>query len=666
MISAILKVFLLILLIYSSFVSIYINLIKKQYDLLSLFFSFSLCSFCLLLFYHIYKNPFKKTIKTNKKTILILGVCFVSLLIGFFKVHAQYSRGLHVAEIGQASESKNIMEFSYRQQQPPLDYYFSAFSRQMLSESKLSVRFHAMVFYLLLCFIFPLGLYYYSSFLISALGSLLFLINHTTSLHSVDARPLNLALITGFLLLFFYINFALSEKKQSLIPLICSQYLFIISIGLQPLIFIMSLFISSFWLFFYSQKETFKKLFLSHVITAGLSFPFYFKMLVFGRSASKFKDISFSSIADYFNQWNLSLFVEKYFFAFYDKMLLSFLFPVLGWLFLILLKKQKLNKKTLLLLSSTIIFPLFFDAFFMLGIQYHSNNWYFITFSLFLVFCFVFICQALNSYLKQKKYYFYILIPFLTLFCINSYLQALKIKNETRFYYPYQDDSIEKVYAYLKLRGNLEDFILEFKLIAFLSDIFVNEIQLQLQQSFFHDPNTHPSSFISTEIPYTRKEPFFYELGNIRIYYNEKINYKSNNQTIFFISNKEVEHREDVSEKILSQFFQKKTIGRFVVFEYILSSNDKEQEYISLLRKIKNKTPEQYQSSLLETLLYYYFKKKEKTKFNRLLKEYKELKKQLPEYTVRFKYPIHFDHQRRINFFESLDWSSEAGISSNE
>ncbi|MCZ0931622.1 MAG: hypothetical protein OXJ52_00495 [Oligoflexia bacterium] len=363
----------------------------------------------------------------NKKTFFISVICLISLLIGFFNVYSQYPRGLQVSEIGQFSNSENVMEDSYKQQQPPLDYYFSDFSRQLLSESKFAVRFHAMLFYLLLCLALPLGLYYHSSLLISVLGSLLFSINHITRLRSVDARPLNLALLTGFLFLFFYINFYQSKGKQSLIPVLCSQYLFILSIGLQPVIFVIALFLSSFWLFLYSQRETFKKLFLSHIITAVLSFPFYFKMLMFAKSAEKFREMSFPSIIHYLNEWSLSQFIGKYFFTFYDKMFLSFFYPFLGG-FLLIIIKQKTDKKTLLLLSSTVIFPLIFDVLFSVGIHYHNRHWYFIVLSLFLIFSFACIGHFLNNYLKQKKYYFYLLIPFLILFSGNVYLQILEIK----------------------------------------------------------------------------------------------------------------------------------------------------------------------------------------------------------------------------------------------
>ena len=658
------QVFLSALLFYSSFVSVYINLTKKQFDFLSLFFSFSLCSLCLLLFYHVYQNikqelSKKDTTKINKNITPLpsyfLAVCFISLLIGFFNVHSQYPRDLTQPESYQFRDSNqfNTINTSYIQQQPPLDYYFSALSGQLFHASKFSVRFHTMLFYLLLCLILPLGLYYYSSLLVSSLGSLLFLINHITKLHAVDARPLNLALLTGFFFLFFYINFFHSKQKQSLTPIICSQYLFILSIGLQPVIFVITLFLSSFLPLFYSKKEIFKKLFLSHIITAILSSPFYFKILAFGNEASKFKEISLSSIGHYFSKWNIFHFVQKYFFTFYDKISLSFFLPLLGWILLVMLKKQKPDKKTLLLLSSVILFPLLFDALFSIGIWYHNNNWYFITFSLFLIFFFIFICQSLDSYLKHKKYYLYILIPFLILFSGNIYLQTLKIKKETKSLV-HDVNSIEKVYDYLKENGSSEDFCLEISLRPPLNGYSLN---ISTQQIFFYDSKSTPTIVLKW-IQYTKEPPFFSESVSLQIYYinwNTEKSYKKS-QKVFFISHRKAK-MEDISEQILSQLLPKKLIGQFAVFELTLSNTNKEQEYIHFLHKIKDKTPKKYQISLLETLIYYSYKKKDKTEFNKLLQEYKELKSYLPKYSSSFKYPIHFDHQRRIKFFESLNWN---------
>ena len=591
-----------------------------------------------------------------------------SFLIGFFNVSSQYSRDITQTEAYQfkhANQYNTIIE-SYKQQQTPLDYYFSNFSGKLFKYNKFAVRFHTVYFYLLLCLLLPLGLYYYSSILPASLASLLFLTNPIISFRSIDARPLNLSLLTGFLFLFFYIQFFQSkqsrqrlgdnlEKKQNpFIPVLASQYLFILSVGLQPIIFVTTLFISSFSLLLYSEKETFKRLFLSHIITAGLSFPFYLKMISYGHSASKFQADFVSSIYNYLSQWNLIHLIQKYFFTFYDKMSLSFLFLFLIWLLFVIFKKIKLDKKTTLLLSSIILFPLIFDCFFKTIIWHKTNNRYFITFSLLIIFSFCLICQSTFNYLKYKKYYFYILIPFLILFSSNIYLQNLQINQKITKHYPYGTNSIEKVYYYLQKNANPIDFAVEIFIRPPLYSYSTNIIQ---RKEFYHKASVHPSIVIKW-LQYTKSPPFFYENPHLQLFYiNWSVNTYNKNQKIFFITHKRYTiYNDDISEEILSKFLPKKTIGEFNVFKLTLSSNNKQEEYIHFLNKLKNKTPKKYQSALLETLIYYSYRRKDKLEFNKLLKEYKNLKKYFPKYSKRFNYPIHFDYQRRINFFESLEW----------
>ena len=321
MIYILFKIFLSLLLYYASFVSIYMSFIKnKQYDLLTVFFVLTLCLFSAFSFYRVYgfiksnlsksfmsiksiqtmKLFIKKNFQNNQIALVILTLSLISFFIGFFNIYTQYSRGLENPELAQyfSSLSNNIVDGSKKQQQPPLDYYFTAFSQSVFGDSKFAVRFHAMSFYLILSFILPLGLYFFcSSIWITIIGSLLFLFNHVIRLHSVDARPLNLALLTGFLFLFFYLSYCKSNsnceiKKDSIFPILASQYLFVVSIGLQPVIFIVSLFLSSFSLLLVNKKTIFKRLFITNIITAILTAPFYFNMFLFGKSAYKFKKVS--------------------------------------------------------------------------------------------------------------------------------------------------------------------------------------------------------------------------------------------------------------------------------------------------------------------------------------------------------------------------------------
>ena len=280
--------FLSLFLCYSSIVSVYISFFKKNhFDFLTIFFVLTFISFTLLSLWQIYnfakmlfkKQPSKATskrknfiekLRKNKKQLVLLALCLISFLTGIFIAHNQYHfRGLSGAETHQFFSSTldniTIIEASYKQQQPPLDYYFSSFSNELWGMNKFAVRFHAIIFYLILSLILPLMFWFFCSSLWTViLGFLLFSINHAIIFHSADGRPLSLSLLTGSLFLFFYMCYckdSQSKKNSLFFPVLSSQYLFIISIGLQPVIFIVSLFLSSFYLLFKGKNQFLKNCF---------------------------------------------------------------------------------------------------------------------------------------------------------------------------------------------------------------------------------------------------------------------------------------------------------------------------------------------------------------------------------------------------------------------
>ena len=441
------------LLYYASLVAVYISFIQnKQWDLLSLFFVLTLLvltGFAIKSWSENTKNISFKQILKNKKILGLLMLSLISVSIGFFNVSTQYSRGITSAERHQfdGGHLKDPISSSIRQQQTPLDYYFSAFSRNLLGYNKLALRGHAILFYLILSLILPMILYFFCSALwITALGSLLFSVNHIIRLHSVDARPLCLTLLTGFLFVFFYFSYFKDPikdrnlkkentnllNKKNLFPLIASQYLFAMSIGLQPVIFIISLFFSSFILLAYKQKKAFLILFITHIITGLLTLPYYIKMFLFGKAAYKFKELSFSRVKDYFIQLKIMYFIEKYFYSFYKEMTPVFVAIIIG-LALLLIKKRKLQKPLLILISTLILFPLIYDSVFNIGIIWKElHNWYIIIFSIFLVFFVVLSLKEINKALKNqwKKYFQF---GFSLLFLGSLVWQIQAIKKWTRF-----------------------------------------------------------------------------------------------------------------------------------------------------------------------------------------------------------------------------------------
>ena len=655
------------LLCYASLVSLYISFIKnKHFDLLTLFWTLTLVGLAGLSVHKCYKFVKKYTplFTFKKKTFPLLMICLINLFIGFFNVSTQYPRAVSQSEMGQFmnSLSKNVIKDSKRQQQPPLDYYFSSFSQTLFGENKFAIRFHAMFFYLLLSLILPLGIYFFcSSIRIAILGSLLFDINHVVRLHAVDARPLCLALFTGFLFLFFYLSYITNKKpvtlkqepiKKSLFPIFASQYLFVVSIGLQPIIFIISLFLSSFWLLLQNKKTIFKKLFLTHIATGILTAPFYINMFSFGKSALKFKEVSTKTINSYLTNLEISHFLEKYFSIFYRDMSVFFLAIALIAITLIFYK-QKLKTPWWIILSSLLAFPLLFDPIFKIGIRWYFNNWYIIVFSLTLIFFVIFSLKEIDKHLITKKHKIYFWLPLFLLFIWGALLQSQSIKNTTQFHYPYTQTDVEKVYQYLKEKGSPADIAVELSLVP-IGHFRIADIKLM--QKLFHDDQNTPQ-IQSFSIEYTKTPPFLYESRDDSILYIEDWLHKPAHKTIkiFFIARKYYD--VDIAYDILLQFPKSVTIGEYAVFTLSLSSPNREKEYLQFLSKINEKTPNKYKGALLETFIYYAYKNKDKSRFDRLLQKYRDIESDSDEFIPEsLEYPSKFILKRRVKYFENLKW----------
>ena len=696
--------FLSLLLLYSFFAVAYISLFKQdQLKILTLFFILTLFVFNAFSFLNIYKFFQKKSLKKtseriktlfNHKGMVILALCFTSLLIGLINVSMQYHGALTIAENGQfhlrfttlieenrLTTGKNetshmrlsgdIVEAAYMQQQPPLDYYFSGFSYLLFGNSKWAMRFHAMLFYLILSFLLPLGLYFFcSSFWISAGGAMLFLINHIIRLHSVNARPLNLALLAGFLFLFFYLDYCRKDTsdKKSLFPVLASQYLFVMSIGLQPVIFIISLFVSSFWLLLDKKKTIFKNLFLSHLATALLTLPFLFSIWSFGLSAYKFKVLSLNSIGSYMAQLNTSYFMDKYFVVFYNRLSIFF-FMFIMWLVLVAFKRWTMSKKkqvllsgkpletsTLMALSAMLLFPLFYDPVFHLGIHWSFCHHYIITFHLMVILFAVFSLKEINDYAKIVKRRSVYLAPLFITFIVGSYLQIQVIKNKTRYFHPYVNNNIyQEVYDYLKEKGSPKDLAIEFYLRPVVS---YRQTFIHSGKWIFYDANLHPSILLFP-VEYTKTPPFFNELPFDYIHYIDWKKYSQKiPQKMFFICDKV--RKDEVCSDILPYFMKGHETLRYIVFEHTLSGSDKEKEYIQLLSQINAKTPAKYRGAVLETLIYYSFFNKDRKEFDRWLKEYESIETALDEFTFYDKYPSRFELKRRVKYFKNLKWNESA------
>ena len=558
-----------------------------------------------------------------------------------------------MAEAGQMSisSSKDIIKSSYHQQQTPLSYYFSSFSKQVWKDKKFTMRFHAMGFYLLLSLIFPLALYsVFSNLGITLFGSLLFSLNHAIRLHAVDGRPLMLALFTGLLFFFFYLSSF--NKKPKLLTLIASQYLFVVSIGLQPVILVLSTFLSSFQLFWHRKKETFKTLFLSNVITAVLVLPYYTYMYLFARSAHKYYPSSFDRLEGYIQGLGLREFIERYF-ASYNKMIFFLIFLILLWSIVVIFQR-KMSQQAFTTGMTTLVFLLFFDAIYSIFINWALNHWYFIVLGIPLVFFVTSILNDTLSFFLKRKEKFFVLLPLLIIFLWNAYNQIIFFNDKARFYFPYRDNDIERMYHYLKENGHPDDVVIQLSLVPIPQ---WRGGRLYIFESFFYQSGIHPL-LLSRYIQVTETPPFFHEGQHDIIYYIDWSNISTKkNQKLFIVTNNE--GQEDKAKDILPQFTKEYRIGNFSVFTFSLNKENREEQYKDLLYRLLKKTPSKHSTVFYETLLYYACKNGDDKRHEELLRKYEALEPLLDEFTGRLQFPSRFALKRRVKVFKKQQYCQE-------
>ncbi len=146
---------------------------------------------------------------------------------------------------GNFSMSKwHVTEYAAIQQQPPIDYYLSAFARDLLGPNLIAVRFHSFAFSALI-----VVLTVYTSlrkkipFWIFFPWLFFFLGQAEVSQYMVEAMPIALGMFFSFLV-FLYTDQNKNPTPKDRVGLTSSAFLLLMSLGFQSSIFLVSLAIS--------------------------------------------------------------------------------------------------------------------------------------------------------------------------------------------------------------------------------------------------------------------------------------------------------------------------------------------------------------------------------------------------------------------------------------
>ena len=259
--------------------------------------------------------------------------------------------------------------------------------------------------------------------------------------------------------------------------------------------------------------------------------------------------------------------------------------------------------------------------------------------------------NEISLFLKNKKWRNIIVFSFLGVFLWNTYDQIRSIREESQFWHPYESNDVEKVYDYLKEKGDSGDIATQ---LTFTHLPVLRVDDLSLYNRFFYQPDNHPK-ITTYHIIMTNNPPYFHESKRDKIYY---INWddmpRKEEQKIFFITSDHFveKEREDQAPSVLSSIMEEIKVGRFSIFQWTLEKIDKEKQYKVFLSDLIKKMNPKYSASLYETLLFYACKNKDDKRFNELLNKYRALESTLNEFVTVKNLPARFVLKRRVDIFK--------------
>ncbi len=176
----------------------------------------------------------------NTKNVLFFTLVYFAVRLMKFNEmniwideYSQYRRSL----------SRDLYQSAFAESQPPLDYLFTFLSVQLFGAKAFALKVGPLLWgYLSLFALFFMGQTLKVSKKINLLMTTLYLGHPLIIGYHLEGRPYSLALFLGFLCFNAHLSF--KKNKTSPLHLLSANILFLLSIGLQPVVFIISTFLS--------------------------------------------------------------------------------------------------------------------------------------------------------------------------------------------------------------------------------------------------------------------------------------------------------------------------------------------------------------------------------------------------------------------------------------
>ena len=323
------------------------------------------------------KSLFLNPPRINKAHLTLI---IISLFVFSFLTLMSYDDvNLWLDEYTHAQNSQgNVIVGSARQQQPPGGYILSAFIGNMLGFEKIAIKLTGFIPMLVSLYVFQVLFIGKRNFwLYSLLITTFFIIDFDVRYLSLEGRPVaNGVMSLSFCALAIKV-FLQEDSKNNLMVFAFCNYLFLTSLGLQP-VFLLFSFGVSLLLFYLYKKEMFKnniRLALAVLIPALLFIPIQLNIIMRALIKQKFNDSFISGVHLWLNEFTL-MHLKGYFGNPY--MPKYWIISILLLSFLLFIKNFKRhNYIAHVLVFSLLIWLLIFDFSFNVFIQWPLHRYYF-------------------------------------------------------------------------------------------------------------------------------------------------------------------------------------------------------------------------------------------------------------------------------------------------
>lgn len=271
------------------------------------------------------------------------------------------------------------------QSQPPLDHYLEALSITLFGYTEFAIRIRCVIFGSITCVLFYLLLKRYYGTLSALSGYLFLTFNPWLIRYSTEGRPYALGVFSAVLFIFAFHNYLLNSTRGNFWYLTLVQLLFLCSIGFQPVILILTFLLSSFILCpFFKSKHRFRRPILlaaSSLIAVVVFMPLFINIARIAKAYTSQGNSMLHKLISTARCYSAADFLR--FYELVKEFRYVLIVSALSYLTVTIFHKKflapfesKMKPLRMILLLSSLIFPVSFHFAYHLSTGGHASKYY--------------------------------------------------------------------------------------------------------------------------------------------------------------------------------------------------------------------------------------------------------------------------------------------------